>query len=370
MPRPVVALRRCPWLLATAMLCWLLASAAPVRADAPPPVLLYSFEVLSAPTLAVDSAAASYAQREAVTVQVRDDLLPQVLSALEGVAEIAPYAARSQTTPGGYLLETNPSLLLQMPVPDGTADLIAASLGYAFRQSAVLVSDFGVAEGGTGYVVVSFPEDSLTASVTQAFFEHAATVEDGLGGGYTAIGDDMLFLNLRGGDGRPYSGLADTAFAEALDQAAGSFAARPARMLAAGEAEAWLIGNDWEAAPDGAGYRAVMAEALDDPAAATRLLRALDRLQAEHAALLLRAADLYGWPVRELPEADPIAPLPEAPSEAPPEASVEAGVDAAADEGAVDEGIADEGTGGDADETVDETGDDSAEERLEETAAE
>ena len=44
----------------------------------------------------------------------------------------------------------------------------------------------------------------------------ASAEHEGLGGGYTAFGDTLLFLNLRGPDGQPHSGLSDADFTSAL----------------------------------------------------------------------------------------------------------------------------------------------------------
>ena len=86
-------------------------------------------------------------------------------------------------TPGGYLLNTNASLQTQAEVDAETADRFAAAAGYVFRQWSVLVSDFGAEDGGTGYGVVSFEDGTLDAGMAHAFFEHAASIADGLGGG-------------------------------------------------------------------------------------------------------------------------------------------------------------------------------------------
>ena len=45
----------------------------------------------------------------------------------------------------------------------------------------------------------------------------------GLGGGFTARGNRMLFINERGRDGKPFSGLDDERFAASLQRAADQF---------------------------------------------------------------------------------------------------------------------------------------------------
>jgi hypothetical protein len=262
---------------ALALLAWIGAAAAQ-EAD-----VLLSYEAIPSVQVPLNLDAATYAQREAVTQAALETIAPRVFAA----AGVDPAGVETDLTPGGYLLKTNASLQARAPVDQATATRLAAALGYVFRQWSVLVTTFDAAEGGTAYVSVGFPEGALTAEVAQAFFEAAAAVDQGLGGGYTAFGDDMLFLNVRDGEGRPYSGLEDIAFAARLGQAAGAFTQPPAQVVDAGRAEARFVENDWDAASDGENYAATLA----DPA----LVEKLDGLRAEHTALVERMAAEFGW---------------------------------------------------------------------------
>lgn len=211
-------------------------------------VHLISYEATSSQQTDVNLEEVSYDARAAIAAQARDMVVPEVLDILG----IDPEDASIEVTPGGWMLETNASLQTRAELDGEAADSFAAAAGYVFRQSAVLVTDFGDTEGGTGYAIVSFAEDTLDAGLAQAFFEHAAEVEEGLGGGYTAFGDDMYFLNVHGADG-PYSGLEDEAFTDALAQAAESFGDE-ADLSVSGEAAAHFISHDWTAADDGSDY--------------------------------------------------------------------------------------------------------------------
>lgn len=268
-----------------------LAAAPPAPAvEGPPPVLLYSYAALP-PDLPAEGIAD--AQREAVTAQVRDALVPAVLAALAEIGGIVPYAARTELAVGGTDGTVWPILLTQLPVPDGQADLIAASFGYAFRQARVLVGDFAGTDPAPAYAVVSFPADSLTARLTQAFVDHAAAAAPDLAMGYVSLGDDLLLFDLA--EDGPEGG-----FVGALATAAESFAERPATLLVGGHAATWRVGNDWAAAPQGDAYRGVIHAGLGD-AEALRLLAALGRVQRDHRDLLRRAAQLYGWPEGAVP---------------------------------------------------------------------
>jgi hypothetical protein len=244
--------------------------------------VLLSYEAIPSVQVPLNLDAATYAQREAVTQAALETIAPKVFAA----AGVDPATVETDLTPGGYLLKTNASLQARAPVDQATATRLAAALGYVFRQWSVLVTTFDAAEGGTAYVSVGFPEGALTAEVAQAFFEAAAAVDQGLGGGYTAFGDDMLFLNVRDGEGEPYSGLDDIVFAARLGQAAGAFG-QGAKVVDAGRAEARFVENDWDAASDGEGYAATLA----DPA----LVATLDGLRAEHTALVERMGAEFGW---------------------------------------------------------------------------
>ncbi len=228
---------------------------------------LLSYECL--PSLA--ESAAPYEVRAAVTARLADELVPAVLAILDIPAD----QVETRVAPGGYLRHTNPSLQSGVSVAEADAERLAAALGYVCRQDGVLITDFtpetaaetggegaaagnGDAGGGdagpTGYVLIGFPEATLTPVIAQAFFSHAATVEPALGGGYTALGDTMVFLNLRDEAGQALGGLTDETFTLRLGQAVASFAGPPARVIGTGEARALLVANDWTTAPLGGDY--------------------------------------------------------------------------------------------------------------------
>ncbi|MFC5358770.1 hypothetical protein [Azospirillum himalayense] len=178
---------------------------------------------------------ASYEARQRLTERARTDLLPAILDAagLDGTGTVADLRM------GGYRLRTNPSLHLTLRWEDGPADRLAGAIAWSLEQDSVLVADFDSADGATGYALVRFPAGSLTPDRAQRFFLAAAAEHEGLGGGYTAFGDTLLFLNLRDGDGASYSGLTDDAFVEFLRRAADAF---PGAVLAAtGRADARLV---------------------------------------------------------------------------------------------------------------------------------
>lgn len=158
-------------------------------------------------------------------------------------------ATRTQIVPGGYRLNTDPSLVTAFAVADeAQALLFAAAIGYVLRQDSVLV--FAADPRGDSLTVrVRLAEACLTPQAAQRFFRHAAAVAAGLGGGYTAFGCEMWFVNLRDGTGAPYSGLDDARFAAALAQAAARFDP-PAAVAGSFRARAALIGSGW---PDGNG---------------------------------------------------------------------------------------------------------------------
>ncbi|UKJ77792.1 hypothetical protein [Azospirillum brasilense] len=177
----------------------------------------------------------SYEARQRLTERARTELLPAILNAagLDGVGTAADLRM------GGFRLQTNPSLHMTLRLEDAPADRLAGAIAWSFSQESVLVADFDSADGATGYALVRFPAGSLTPERAQRFFLAAATEHEGLGGGYTAFGDTLLFLNLRGDDGTPYSGLPDEAFAEFLRRAADAFPG--AVLTATGRADARLV---------------------------------------------------------------------------------------------------------------------------------
>jgi hypothetical protein len=244
--------------------------------------LLFSYEATSSQLGLPRLRDAQYADRAAFTAKVKDELLPDILRA----AGVDPAKVRTELTPGGYLLRTNASLQSRVIVDDRAADRLAAALGYVFRQSSVLVSDLADAKGGTGFVIVRFRKGTLTAAMAQDFFAHAAAVHKGLGGGYTAFGDEMIFLNVRDEAGKPYSELSNSDFARGLRPAAMSFKGGKAQVARISQAKAKFVGNSWRQKPNGEDYAAILGEPL---------VARLKPLQERHTAMIMDAAERWGW---------------------------------------------------------------------------
>ncbi|WP_246650096.1 hypothetical protein [Rhizobium laguerreae] len=70
------------------------------------------------------------------------------------------------------------------------------------RQYRVLTSRLDDTTGKTGLVIVRFPQGSLSATVAQRFFEAADATKNGLGGGYSVVGDEQIFLNATNSEGK------------------------------------------------------------------------------------------------------------------------------------------------------------------------
>ncbi|MFT4180786.1 MAG: hypothetical protein QM636_02585 [Rhizobium sp.] len=230
-------------------------------------------------------AKASYADRAEFSAEVLSDIVPKIVKA----NGIDPAALETEVTPGGYLLKTNASLQTQGKLDDATADRLAGSFGYIFHQESVLVSRLGDTTGKTGFVIVQFPKDSLNATVAQNFFEKAEATKKGLGGGYTAFGDEQIFLNVTSADGKPYSGLDDDDFLDGLKRTASSFEAPKPEVSTAGKATARFIGNEWKTSKNGEDYVARLGGAGSD------LVKTLDTIAGDYASLVTRTADRKGW---------------------------------------------------------------------------
>lgn len=228
-----------------------------------------------------DTSLASYADKEAFT----ESILQQVLSDVYAAVGVDPSDLDQRLTPGGYLLVTSPSVQILSDFTPDDVDNLAAALGWTNYQWSVLVTDYGDTDGGTGYASVTF-DTTVDAALAQSFFEHAASVDPGLAGGYTAFGDSMTFLNLRGSDGSPYSGLEDDTFIASLTTATSSFADATAVVETSGQVGAKLIENDWTTAEIGGDYLAVIEDA-DEPG--------LVPIREEYEALLGEAGATYGW---------------------------------------------------------------------------
>jgi hypothetical protein len=242
------------------------------------PTPLYELGVID---LTLDNA--TYEQREAFTVEIRDAVLPNVV-ALTDLSMLD-----TELTPGGFQLVTNPSLQSRVEAASADIELLAAAIGYTFSQWSVLVTDFSETDGETRYGVVALDVDVVDPKLGQDFFTHAASVAGGLGGGYFAFDNELIFLNIRGSDGAPYSGLDDDAFVAKLRDAARTFAPMSAELVQSGNAAVIFVENDWATAPVGEDYVAVLAP-LGDAA-----LAELDDLRADHTARFEAAAMKYGW---------------------------------------------------------------------------
>ncbi len=251
-------------------------AAGPVLADDPDSYLI-SYE--ATPSAGFDLPkleAAGYADRAAFASKVLEEIVPKIADAIG----IDSNDLDTEVTPGGYQLKTNASLQTEAEVTSAEADRFAAGLGYVFRQYSVLVSGLDDASAKTGYVVVTFPDNTLDATVAQAFFEKAASVDKGLGGGYTAFGDDQIFLNVVGDDGKPYSGLDNAAFLAALTKAAAAFGPPQPKISDSGTATARFIGNEWDKQPKGEAYIEKLGGAGSDT------VKALDAIEADYAKLV------------------------------------------------------------------------------------
>jgi len=247
--------------------------------------LLFSYEATSGQLGLSRLRDAPYADRAAFTAKAASELLPDIFRAVG----VDPAKVKTEMTPGGYLLRTNASLQSRIALDQARADRVAAALGYVFRQSSVLVSDLWDTKGGTGSGIVRFAPGTLTPGLAHAFFEHAAQIHKGLGSGYTAFGNDMIFLNMRDEAGKPYSGLDDRAFFAQLKRAAAGFKGGKAQLASTGQTRARFIANSWRQKPNGEDYMALLGGA-----GSPELVR-LDRLKDRHTALILHAADHYGW---------------------------------------------------------------------------
>lgn len=228
---------------------------------------------------------ASYADRAAFSSEVLEKIVPKIVSAVG----IDAATLETEVTPGGYLLKTNASLQTESDLDDASAGRLAAALGYIFRQYSVLVSRLDDTKGTTGYVTVTFPQDTLDASVAQNFFEKAEATQKGLGGGYTAFGDEQIFLNVTDAAGKPYSGLDDTLFLDGLQRAAAAFAPPTPAVSSHGKASAQFVGNDWEKSPKGEDYISRLG------GDGSPYVSALDRIAQDYAALVGESAKRFGW---------------------------------------------------------------------------
>lgn len=226
-----------------------------------------------------------YARREAFARAVLDKIVPRVFDALA----LDDAQARTHLAPGGYLGKTSVSLQCQWPGTREQTERVAAALGYVLRQQSVLISQPRAPGEGSALVRVAFARAPPDARLAQRFFEHAGKVDAGLLGGYTAVGDELWFINLRDAQQKPYSGLDDQRFAQALREATASFRRAKTRVAGVDGVTAWLVDNDWTARPQGEAY---LARLPNDAALRARLLE----LRQQHQALTEETARRERWP--------------------------------------------------------------------------
>lgn len=257
----------------------------PAPAPAAPvgPTQLFSYEVLTFKPLGLDDKKATYADRVAFTEHVRDTELPKILDLLKIPAD----QVQTELTPGGYQLETNASLQSAFEADAKTSDLFAAAIGYTFRQWSVLITDFTPeGQGNTAYAVVTFKDHTPSGEEAQAFFQHAAEVNKGLGGGYTAFGHDLFFLNIGDSEGKAYSGLDDATFVAELTKAAQSFKGSPVSVSRSGRVDARFVENDWAKSKTGQDYGKILGRDLT---------RQLTQLRRQHERDLRKFGTEHHW---------------------------------------------------------------------------
>jgi len=191
-----------------------------------------------------------YAERERLAARIRTELVPAILRAANADPD-----ARTQLGPGGYLGEINPSIQCHLAISDEHAQIVGAALGWVFRQKSVLVADLrDRIEGRNGYVIVDLGPGTLHPDRADAFYAHAVRVEPRIRGGFTAMNDDMLFINMTSDVDR----MTDAEFESALGRAAASFESF-AQVLETGIADARFISDNWADHPDGQGYEVKLA---------------------------------------------------------------------------------------------------------------
>lgn len=232
----------------------------------------------------LDFEAISYDEAEALTRQVDAEVFPDILMALDVDAR----AVDEDLGPGGYDLRTTPAMQLKVPLTDDEASRLAAAFGLALEQESVLITDWSDTGGGTAYGSVRFLGGAPSADEAQAFYVWANQQNPGLGGGYLVYDDVASFLNLRGDDGQPYGGLDDETFLDALRQAAANYTGGSVSFLEAGEAQSWLVANDWASSQGGQDYMAILG---DDPST----LAALEAARSEWQLFLDQAEADGGW---------------------------------------------------------------------------
>lgn len=156
-----------------------------------------------------------FAARAETTAVYVSELGPPVLAAVG----VDAGAFDAEIVPGGYEGKINPAVLLTLDGNEDEARRVAAAFGHVFEQSSVLIWR----ESAAGSLVAAVTLPSVTPNLADHFFRVAGAIERGLSGGFTARGNQLLFINLRGADGKPFSGLTDEAFAAALERTSAAF---------------------------------------------------------------------------------------------------------------------------------------------------
>lgn len=258
-----------------------------------PDYIQVSYEAMPGAGTMVDYSDDPYTERAAFTAQIEKDVVPDVFTALsQDFTKLD-----TDATPGGYLLAVNPSLQTRVPEDWMSSEKTAAALGYVMYQWSVLLTDFTPQDAGnTGFGVVDFPAGTLDEKLAGDFFNHANTVDAGLGGGFFAFGDSMYFLNIADSQGMPYSGLTDEVFNQKLGEAATSFMGAAAKMGTMGKCEARFVENNWDKSMAGEDYAMKFA---DLPQAQKDSLTAL---QTEFMMLFNAAVTQYAWDMAPMPK--------------------------------------------------------------------
>lgn len=206
-----------------------------------------------------DSGDAVYNKQAAQTAGLIAEIGPPVLGALG----LDPASFDADIVIGGYRGRINPTVVVHLDGDAAMADRVAAAFGFVCDQTSVLVWR---EDGGPVLAVnVGFP--TLTPTLAEFFFRNAMAVNLGLAGGFTARDNRLEFINLRGADGQPLSGLDDDKFSAALRQAAKAFG--DIATVTTTTVDARLVAND--------GYRAIIGDAG---------LPALDKLRHRRAELV------------------------------------------------------------------------------------
>lgn len=227
---------------------------------------LLSYEVIPSTDIVpadCDYTSVGYETREVFTQQMLEDYDGQIMAILG--LDIPGFSV--QVTPGGCLLETNPSLQASALIENFSHDSaleLAAAYGLVYQQASVSVTDFDHM-GTIAYASVQFETGALDAALAQEFFEHANSIADGLGEGYTAFGDSMFFINLApsGAPDSYYSNLVDEVFRYALSLAVDEWTGAAVELVQRDSDDLSVVSveNDWAEDPNGSAFSAYFDEA-------------------------------------------------------------------------------------------------------------